>query len=396
MRPWVNNIVKVLIVTIVTVGLSRMITYIPLNVSFFASSNVADINQFDIYSELLQSQGILPYESDVIVVTLPHGSTRYELAEALMMLSECDPAAISVDINLADEKDPEIDEMLTEAIRANHNVVFPCMTDCLADTARFFADRSALGVGKGYTNLDNRNRDNAVIRSFTPYFIDGTDTIYSLSLEAVRQIHPEKIAKLNKRGKKHEYINFLVDISTISYEEIPEWGDAIKGSIVILGVDTQADVHRTSIDPQIIGLKIHAYIASTVLRSDYINTLPQSATELIVFAVIVLFVYCNLFFSRKFPRTSGFFVRTVTYMLFFSLMILSYVVFAEKSIYLDCGWFLLAIAFTPWALDIYNFTIIAFEEVTKLYRHTRKALSGYDLSTIKEKIISLKKSIRQK
>ena len=87
MRPSTNIIVKVLVVAIVTISLSRMLVYIPLNVAFFASTSVADINQFDIYSDLQQAQGVMPYDNSITVVTLPNGSTRYELANALMMLS---------------------------------------------------------------------------------------------------------------------------------------------------------------------------------------------------------------------------------------------------------------------------------------------------------------------
>ena len=363
MKQWVKDIAKVITVTLITVGLSRMITYVPLNVSFFASSSITDINQFDIYSELQQSQGIMPFENKVVVVTLPHNASRYELAEALFMLADCNPAAISVDIDLSGEKDAEIDSLLKEAIRANHNVVFPCKLDCLADTAEFFANAAELGISRGYSNLDNRDRDNAVIRSFTPFFINGTDTIFSLPLQAVRQIYPEKVKELIKRGHKHEYINFLVDITTIPYNEIPDWADMLKYAIVMLGVDTQADLHRSSIDMQMLGLNLHAYAASTVIGSRYINSLPPILTEIIILSVIILFVYYNIFFVRLFSRTSGFFVRTSTYILFFTLMILSYVIFAEYSIYLDCGWFLLAIAFAPWALDTYNICNIACEKI---------------------------------
>ena len=50
MLPSRSDILKVLVVAIVTISLSRGLTYIPLSVSFFASTSVADINQFDIYS----------------------------------------------------------------------------------------------------------------------------------------------------------------------------------------------------------------------------------------------------------------------------------------------------------------------------------------------------------
>ena len=106
MLPSRRDRLKVLVVAIVTISLSRGLTYIPLSVSFFASTSVADINQFDIYSDLQHSQGIMPYDNSITVVTLPHGSTRYELAQTLMMLSECKPAAIAVDIDLVGDKDP--------------------------------------------------------------------------------------------------------------------------------------------------------------------------------------------------------------------------------------------------------------------------------------------------
>lgn len=376
MRPSTNIIVKVLVVAIVTISLSRMLVYIPLNVAFFASTSVADINQFDIYSDLQQAQGVMPYDNSITVVTLPNGSTRYELANALMMLSECNPAAISVDIEVRGEKDPEIDEMLIEAIKANKNVVFPCKLDCLDDTAKFFADATMLGTSLGYTNLDTRDRDDAaVIRSFTTFYVDTLthDTIFSLPLQAVRMVYPQAIEELKNRHSSREFINFSVDYLTLSYEEIPDWADAIKGSIVLLGVDTQGDVHRCSIDPQIIGLKIHAYTASTVIRGTYIKELPKWITDLFAFVMIVFFISCNIFFSKRFPRAGGFLVRTTTYCLFFALLISSYVLFNERAVYSDCGWFLLAIAFCPWSLDIYTVLELLVRKLIVWYKRLAPA-----------------------
>ena len=378
MLPSRSDILKVLIVAIVTISLSRGLTYIPLSVSFFASTSVADINQFDIYSDLQHAQGIMPYDNSITVVTLPHGSTRYELAQTLMMLSECKPAAIAVDIDLVGEKDPEIDDMLREAIMANKNVVFPCKIDCLDDTSRFFTDAASLGITRGYTNLDTRNRDNAVIRSFTSFYVDTLthDTIFSLPLQAVRLVYPEAIETLKSHKSSREYINFMVEYLTISYEEIPDWSDAITGSIVLLGLDTQADVHRTSISEQTLGLKIHAYTASTVIREAYIKEVAKWATEVFGFIMIALFISLNIFYGRRFPRAGGFLVRTTTYTLFFSLLISSFVLFMERAVYSDCGWFLLAIAFCPWAIDIYTLLQILADKIKQLAKRVPGALSA--------------------
>ena len=295
-----------------------------------------------------------------------------------MMLSECKPAAIAVDIDLVGDKDPEIDDMLREAIMANTNVVFPCKIDCLDDTSRFFTDAGALGITRGYTNLDTRDRDNAVIRSFTSFYVDTLthDTIFSLPLQAVRLVYPEAIETLKSHKSSREYINFMVEYLTISYEEIPDWSDAITGSIVLLGLDTQADVHRTSISEQTLGLKIHAYTASTVIREAYIKEVAKWATEVFGFIMIALFISLNIFYGRRFPRAGGFLVRTTTYTLFFSLLISSFVLFMERAVYSDCGWFLLAIAFCPWAIDIYTLLQILADKIKQLAKRVPGALSA--------------------
>lgn len=354
--PSKSDIVKVLVVAVVTISLSRMLVYVPLSVSFFASSGVADINQFDIYSDLQHSQGMMPYEDSIVMVTLPEGSGRYELAEALLMLSECEPAAIAVDVELRGEKDPDIDGMLIDAFKACKNVVVPCKADCLDDTTLFFANPRELGIKWGYTNLDTRGRDNAVIRSFTTFYVDTNtcDTIYSLPLQALKLVSPGRVRELVSHHTSREYINFTVDFLTLSYEEIPDWAEELKGAIVMLGVDTRRDVYRTSIETRMLGLKIHAYTATTVLRGDYIRPLGNWVAEAFAFVVISLFVALNIYFSRHFPRAGGFMVRTTNYILFFSLLISSFVLFAERAVYSDCGWFLMAIAFCPWATDIYT------------------------------------------
>ena len=371
--PSKSDIVKVLVVAVVTISLSRMLVYVPLSVSFFASSGVADINQFDIYSDLQQAQGMVPYEDNIVMVTLPEGSTRYELAEALLMLSECNPAAVAVDVELRGGKDPDIDAILIDAIKACNNVVVPCKADCLDDTTRFFASARELGTRWGYTNLDTRGRDNAVIRSFTTFYVDTNtcDTIYSLPLQAVKLVAPERVRELVSHHTSREYINFTIDFLTLSYEEIPDWAEEINGAIVMLGVDTRRDVYRTSIDTHTLGLKIHAYTATTVLRSAYIRPLGNWVTQVFAFVVIAFFVALNIYFSRHFPRAGGFLVRTTNYILFFSLLISSFVLFSERAVYSDCGWFLMAIAFCPWATDIYTLLHIFVHKIAEWWRVLR-------------------------
>ena len=69
-------------------------------------------------------------------------------------------------------------------------------------------------------------------------------------------------------------------------------------------------------------------------------------------------------------------VRTTTYILFFSLLISSFVLFMERAVYSDCGWFLLAIAFCPWAIDIYTLLQILADKIKQLAKRVPGALSA--------------------
>ncbi len=348
-------ILKILIVTLITVVLSKSMVMIPLDFSAFSSNNSGSINQFDIYTDILSRSGDIEYEDNVVVVTIPERAGRAELAEALSLLAQCQPATISVDIHLEGKRDAEVDSMLLVAVGENENVIFPCFTDKLQDTTGFFIQTGEYGISRGYVNLDNFGKENAVMRTFTPYYVDGNDTIYSLSLEAVRRIFPEKVERLKQRKVDHDFINYMREIPCFNYKDIPIFADEITGKIVLLGCDAQYDTHRTPINSRLLGLKVHAYTASTVINEAYIDRPATWVTTLITILTLGVFSFLSILYVIKTPKFAGFFTRSTTYLSFFTFLILGFIVFYEYNLYIDSAWFLIGIAFAPWSLDLYNF-----------------------------------------
>lgn len=369
------TILKVAIVTLCTIVLSKSMVMIPLDFSFFSSSKSGSINQFDIYTDIISRSGNLEWEENVVVVTIPEKAGRAELATALSLLAECQPATISVDIHLEGRRDAEVDSMLIAAVGENSNVIFPCFTDKLQDTTQFFLQTGEYGISRGYVNLDNFGKENAIMRTFTPYYVNGNDTIYSLSLEAVRRIFPEKVERLKQRNISHEYINYMREIPCFNYKDIPVFADEIMGKIVLLGCDAQYDTHRTPISSKLLGLKVHAYTASTVINEAYIDCPPAWATNLITVFTLAIFTFLSILYGRKLPRFTGFLVRSTTYVSFFVFLILGFIIFNEYMLYIDSAWFLVAIAFAPWTLDFYNIIETLVKKIKRKLTHKNNNLN---------------------
>ena len=367
MKPYLKHIIKILVVTVFTITLARVLVFIPLNFTIFSSANIQKIDQFDIYSDLMQKSGVKPFDNNIIVVTVPQNAGRMELAEALNMLAECNPAAVAVDIYLKGEADDFIDDMLVDAIKSNDVVVFPA----IYDKHKEINDSSLLEiknckVHKGYVSMENIST--AYRHSFDKYRMVGNDTVYSLGLEALRLTYPEKIEKLKERHGKKELINFMMDIPSISYEDIPYMSDMITGRIVILGVNVNTNYNNAS-NYRLSDIMVHAYSVSTVFHECYIDRPANWLLQLCSIIIILLFIHCNIIFATKFSHVGGFFIRLLTYSLFFAMAIGSYLLFVKESLYIDCGQLLIAIAFAPWAQDIYKLLDVACTRTIKICKY---------------------------
>lgn len=354
---------QVLIVTLIAYTFAKCLIMIPLDFGFFSSNKSGKINQFDIYSDLIKRSDNITYDENIVIITIPEKSGRKELAQALDMLAECNPAAIALDIHLDGKKDEATDSLLIEAIRKNHNVVLPGFIDKNNDSIPFLVTPGEEGTKEGFVNLDNQDDGNGIIRTFIPYHVKDQDTLYCLALEAVKLICPEKIEKLKQRGIEHEYINYMRDFSCYNYTEIPHFVNEIEGKIVVLGAEPESDTHFTPIDPKLSGMKIHAYAASTVMMEDYINRLPTWLINIITFLILGLFSFLQIFYAIRARKFAGFLVRLSTYIFFFTFLALGFVIFHEYSLYIESVWCLLGVIFAPWALDIY---ILLEAFITKL------------------------------
>lgn len=356
---------KVIITTLIAVTFSKFLVLIPLDFGFFSSNKSGKIEQFDVYTDLIKRSDDIAYDSKIAVVTIPDKAGRAELAKALNLLAECQPAAIAMDIYLKGEKDAETDSVLIEAIKRNRNLILPCFTNKNQDTIPFLIKPGTLGTGRGFVDLDNLGEDNAIIRTFIPHHINGEDTIRCLALEAVKRVYPEKIKKLDERKSAHEYINYMRYLSCYSYTEIPYFKDELEDKIIILGMETAEDTHHTPIDSKLSGLKVHAYTASTVLMEDYIERPPVWFTTVITFFIIALFAYLQVMYAMRFGRFAGFLVRSSTYIFFFAFLITGFIVFYEYSLYIDSVWLLLGVAFAPWSLDLYYIMEALYHKLRK-------------------------------
>lgn len=356
---------RVVSATIIAILFSKFLVLIPLDFGFFSSNKSGKINQFDIYTDLIKRSDNITYEDNIVIVTIPEKAGRLELTDALNLLAECEPAAISMDIYLKGKTDSVTDSRLIEAIKKNKNLILPCFIDKNNDTIPFLVKPGTSGTEKGFVNLDCQDGENSIIRTFVPHYLSGSDTLHCLALEAVKLVYPEKIQILKKRNSSHEFINYMRDISSFSYTEIPYFKEKFKDKIIILGKESAEDTHHTPINNKLSGLKIHAYIASTVLMEDYIDRAPLWLVTALTILISLLFSYLSVLYAMRYGRFAGFLVRTSTYAFFFAFLISGFIIFYEYSYYVDSVWLLLCVAFSPWSLDIYYILDAIYNKIKK-------------------------------
>ena len=111
------------------------------------------------------------------------------------------------------------------------------------------------------------------------------------------------------------------------------------------------DMHRTPLDAHNSGTIIQAYALNTILTGNFLNDCPTWVGEVTALIITILFAAFSLSISSG---VRGMFLRILQLILLYLLLYAGYWFFLERNVMVDFSRSFLMLAFTFFAVDIWN------------------------------------------
>ncbi len=361
---------KNIVITILSFLLISFMALIALNVSFLnpLSKAISDFNFTDVYYQILQEASDYEPNDDIVIVDLTPLQDRTEIATALQQIEEQQPKVIGVDCVFEGLKpeNPQGDSLIWSVAATYDNIVFSCKYLDYVDDEKgytvavrsFFAE--PLEAEQGFTNMQ--------------YSLYGSMArVVSLGRKFNGDLQPSFIAKVVNHTTEQPLplkdkdlrINFTpTNFTIIPPDSISQYGEKIKGRIVLLGTMTdEYDMHFTPMG-KMAGVELLAYAAQTLQNRMEVETFPTSLAVLVSFLTVLLTqILLNRFVKYAETRRNKYwrnflslvFVKTqllMFWMIF--LMYISFIIFFQFNFDIGLGYAMSAMAFLTMASDFYT------------------------------------------
>ncbi len=324
----------------------------------------------------------MPPDTNIVIVNIGR-IPRNEVAAVLRRVNAANPKVIGIDAFFRSEKDPALDTPLVNALKeAGRRVV---LVDELWDAQEkggklvFGSMRTShpkfnQWVQNGYANIGNDDNSPKTIRFISPWQKVGNDSIFSFSIQLLRNYRPDAARACLARGNSNEIINWRGNFGSFFFFDYNSLLDPqtdlspLRGKIVLMALmeanvnnRTFEDMYFTPMNeqyagksfPDMYGIVIHANMISMVLSGDYIETLPAWVSTL--FAVFLC--YLNMvFFTYIHYRHGGWFdllvfvSQTVVNLFFLYIAIM---IFSSYRTQVDIGALLASFLLGPTVLEIF-------------------------------------------
>lgn len=197
-------------------------------------------------------------------------------------------------------------------------------------------------------------KEGGTIRKFKAKFDmeDGTE-LPSFAYALAKIAAPEKARALDKRGNDLEYIYYpSTEFKILMPSELYDRGEELTGKVVLVGVlNDPGDMHRTPLDAHNSGTIIQAYALNTILTGNFLNDCPTWVGEVTALIITILFAAFSLSISSG---VRGMFLRILQLILLYLLLYAGYWFFLERNVMVDFSRSFLMLAFTFFAVDIWN------------------------------------------
>ena len=323
-----------------------------------SSAEKNDFNLTDFYHIVADARPMRTLDSDIVLVDIAN-SERQDIADLLCILSEMEPAAVGLDV-VFDEERPADDALLDAMNRLPNLVMAVGVSEAPGSGGKFMVDDYSYfypscrsSHNHGVVNLPTKF-SGATVRSFRPDFIDASgDTLPSLSVALVEMVNPDAVRRLRSRKSETELIDYPSrTFTTLDLDEVPDNPSKIAGKIVLIGsLAEKEDVHSTPISPEMPGVLIHAYAASTVLRSATYKVVGRAINMAIAFVLCFLLCYTNI--TYKSPARAMW-MRLAQLAVLYLIIRVGYYLFIDRQVILDFSYTLLMLTFGFFALDLWT------------------------------------------
>jgi CHASE2 domain-containing sensor protein len=302
-----------ILATLMVFILIGLLSLIPLNTHVLDPFKLA-LQDFD-YNDLAYSKMHKGEEADIdtnIVIVNVGQAKRPEIAEMIRKINEQHPKVTGVDVFFENAKSAEEDSLLMEVIKSPGIVSAYKMIPAdhhLKPTGILYGQTE----NEGHINLGGE--EGGVVRDFMPVVKQGDQEYLSFAAAIVKKINPAAYAKLIKRGKTYESINYR---RTDTQYQVIDGYDLIAGTdsfpltnkIVFLGYISQdpnniEDKSFTPMNsrsfgknlPDMNGVVVHANIVNMIMEGNYISKMPKWVTWGIAFVVCWLHMAVFLAFA---------------------------------------------------------------------------------------------------
>ena len=307
--------------------------HFPVQLIHFEHLAIEDVEFNDIYySTRPGNDKILLLEKEVVLIntgSLPSDSVfRLRIAELIRKIAVYRPMATGIDLYFEQDKDPDIDRMLGEAISEQSNIV-------LAKDKNMVRNQKFRSAHFGIVNFPISKKYGETVREYYNYAINEKDTLLSFALQLSRlkdpSINPsESIEYLRYSCVYKGYYNVFGTGDSLTYNNFPaiEAKDVlndrdslltsklIKDKIVILGhlgrdsmfsiwdsedkfmVPTDSSlIHNRLLMP---GAVIHANAVQAMINDIHFSEMKGWRNELITDLILIIFLLIFYSVHHKF------------------------------------------------------------------------------------------------
>lgn len=363
------------------------VTFLALMLSFVLSSPMTaslsglfsnperqDFRTTDLYAQIADGRPVRQWEDSILMIDIGHAG-RDAIAECLEVLALCEPKAVGLDVNFAYPGDN--DSVLIAAIRAIPGLVLPLGMEQEGDSLFAIADKpffydSIPDLKYGVVNFPAESRKSS-IREYAVKFRTKSDVIPSFVMALASIGDPDKADLVMSRGTDQEVIDYPSrEFQIIGIDDVADNAEKFAGRYVIIGALSEAsDMHATPINSYLSGMEIHSYSLSSLLDGSRFTEMPEWADILLASVFCFLIIWAALTLQGK---LRGVTLRFIQVVIVIGTVMFGYIVYIDKSLICNFSHTVIMIAFSLFALDVWNGFEWLVTSVKKLYKKIKDRL----------------------
>lgn len=323
-----------IVATIVGLLLSMAVIQGVLSFIDYLKGSGGDFEYTDIYQRVAQRRSVAVLSDDVAIVSVD-GCSREEIAEVIDAVSFMSPAAVGLDIFFTYPSEDGLE--VASAVQGCDGIILPVAVG-RSDSRSFFygdfpADFAAVNM------LSSSSAD--IIRDYSTLF-NSDSTVYPSMAHALVAKAGYDVEKPDTQNSPIWYPSVEFDVvearEIVGPDGFPnlDVADRLDGKMVLIGlVDDPGDVHRTPIDDQMPGTRIHAHIVDTIVNSRSVREVSAFWNIVIAFIVCVLFIRLTIFLKSLWDDVGEMLMKLGQLLLIYVFLVLGAHLYIEHMIFFD-------------------------------------------------------------